>query len=322
LDLEERILHYYLKIFSICIILLILYLSIYILIFFNKNLVLKTKIFTIAKGEKIENLLRKNVDNLFYLDILYFKIFYQIKNRYKNIFIHYGDFKITKNPTPNELISLISKPSNVLNKITIIEGWSQEQLNYEIAKNFSVKKIIPYEDVIADTYYFNKNQDFDIFTKKLIQLKKEYFSKHDNHPLLKEFNINEIIIIGSLIEKEGLDKIDKQNIASVIFNRLKNKMKLQIDATVIYSLTNGKYNLNRKLLISDLKFIHPYNTYVNTGLPPKPISYVGKKTLDIIFENYKTDFLFYFFNKSLNRHIFSKNYEEHKLKLNEYRNKQ
>ena len=129
------------------------------------------------------------------------------------------------------------------------------------------------------------------------------------------------MIIGSLIEKEGLDKTDKQKIASVIFNRLKNRMKLQIDATVLYSLTNGDYNLNRKLLISDLKFDHPYNTYIYKGLPPKPISYVGKKTLDIIFENNETDFLFYFFNKSLKKHIFSKNYEEHKSRLNEYRRK-
>jgi len=319
--LEEQILHYYSKVFSICVISLILCLSFYLLIFLNKNLVLKTKIITITKGEKIENVLRKNVDNLFYLDILYFKIFYQVKYRYKEIFIHYGDFKISKNPTPREFLNLISKPSNILNKVTIIEGWSQEQLQYEIAKNFYVKKTIPYEDVIADTYYFNKNQEFEIFQKKLIQLKKKYFSNHENHPLLKEFTISEIMIIGSLIEKEGLDKVDKQNIASVIFNRLNNKMKLQIDATVIYSLTNGSYNLNRKLLISDLKFKHPYNTYIIRGLPPKPISYVGKKTLDIIFEKNETDFLFYFFNKSLNSHIFSNNYEEHKLKLNEYRNK-
>ena len=50
------------------------------------------------------------------------------------------------------------------------------------------------------------------------------------------------------------------------------------------------------------------------------ISYVGKKTLDIIFENYKSDFLFYFFNNSLNRHIFSKTYNDHIKKLNEFRN--
>ena len=111
-------------------------------------------------------------------------------------------------------------------------------------------------------------------------------------------------------------------ISSVIFNRLNKNMKLQIDATVIYSITEGKYNLNRKLLLKDLKINHPFNTYIYYGLPPKPISYVGRETLDIIFENYKTDFLFYFFNNSLNRHIFSKSFEEHKKKLNEYREKQ
>ena len=121
------------------------------------------------------------------------------------------------------------------------------------------------------------------------------------------------------MEKEGLDKQDMKKIYSVIQNRLNKKMKLQIDATVLYSITNGEYNLNRKLLISDLKVKNPYNTYLYKGLPPEPISYVGKKTLDIVFENYKSDFLFYFYNKSLKRHVFSTNYKEHITKLNEYR---
>ena len=98
-------------------------------------------------------------------------------------------------------------------------------------------------------------------------------------------------------------------------------MKLQIDATVIFALTNGKYNLDRKLLRNDLKIDHPFNTYIYYGLPPEPISYVGKKTLDVLLENNKNDFLFYFFNYSLNKHIFSKNFKEHKEKLNEYRKK-
>ena len=98
-------------------------------------------------------------------------------------------------------------------------------------------------------------------------------------------------------------------------------MKLQIDASVLFAITNGSYNLNRKLYLKDSKIDHPYNTYLHKGLPPKPISYVGKKTLDIIFEDYKTEYLFYFFDYSLNMHIFSKNYDEHKRKLNDYRNK-
>ena len=138
---------------------------------------------------------------------------------------------------------------------------------------------------------------------------------------MKQFTFNELMIIGSLLEKEGLDDEDKRQISSVIFNRLEKKMKLQIDATVLFAITNGKYDLNRKLLRTDLKKNHPFNTYIIKGLPPEPISYVGKKTLDILFENNKNDFLFYFFNYSLNKHIFSKSFKEHKERLYEYRKK-
>ena len=72
-------------------------------------------------------------------------------------------------------------------------------------------------------------------------------------------------------------------------NRLKLNMKLQIDATVIFSLTGGNIHLERKLTYDDLKIKNPYNTYMNFGLPPGPISYVGHKTIELIFEDYKTD---------------------------------
>ena len=102
------------------------------------------------------------------------------------------------------------------------------------------------------------------------------------------------MIIGSLLEKEGLDELDMKKIASVIFNRLNKKMKLQIDATVLFAITNGDYGLQRKLLLDDLKVNHPFNTYHIKGLPPLPISYVGRKTLDIIFEALKLNFCFIF----------------------------
>ena len=104
-------------------------------------------------------------------------------------------------------------------------------------------------------------------------------------------------------------------------NRLKINMKLQIDATVIFSLTDGYKNLERNLTLNDLKIDNPYNTYKINGLPPNPISYVGHKTIELIFEDYKTDYLFYFYNSFENKHIFSVNYKEHLKRLNEYRSK-
>ena len=70
-----------------------------------------------------------------------------------------------------------------------------------------------------------------------------YFSKLS----FQTYNTDDLLIIGSLIEKEGLDYQDKKNISSVIMNRLNKNMKLQIDATVLYALTSGSFNLNRKI---------------------------------------------------------------------------
>ena len=129
------------------------------------------------------------------------------------------------------------------------------------------------------------------------------------------------MIIGSLLEKEGKNDLDKKMIFSVILNRLKKNMKLQLDATTIYAITDGNYDLGRDLLIKDLKIKHPYNTYYIKGLPPGPISYVGKKTMELIYENYKSNYLYYFYNNIIGKHIYSETYDEHRRKLSEYRDK-
>jgi len=319
--LEEQTLHYYSKIFRIFLIIFFILIFYYFFNLINKNILLTNDILQINKSEKIEIVFKNNIKNYSDIDIFFLTIYSNIYYKFYNKFMHYGEFYLENNSSINDLLKIISKPSNILNKITIIEGWSKEQLNKELSKHFSDIYDIQYDDIIADTYFFEKNKTFNSFVLKLNNIKENYFKKFNQSKLLEQFSDEEIMTIGSLLEKEGLGYKDKQKISSVIFNRLNANMKLQIDATVIYSITQGNYNFNRKLLISDLNIDHPYNTYKYYGLPPKPISYVGKKTLEIIFENNKTDFLFYFFDNSLNRHIFSKKYKDHKKKLNEYRNK-
>ncbi len=317
----EQILHYYLKIFNFILIIFFILISIYIFNLFTKNIILKNNPISIDKNEKIEDVLKKNVNNIKNIDISLIKIYFLLNNLINKKYFHYGKFNIENNTSFINFINIISKPSNILLKITIVEGWSQKQLDLELSNYFSDYYSIPYQDIIADTYFLQQNGNFDNFIKKLKSNKSNYFKKYFKNNLLNRFSENQIMTIGSLIEKEGLDDKDKKNISSVIFNRLNKGMKLQIDATVLFAITNGNYDLGRKLLIRDLKTDHPFNTYKITGLPPEPISYVGKKTLDIIFENNKSDFLFYFFNYSLNRHIFSKTFKEHKKKLNEYKSK-
>ena len=81
------------------------------------------------------------------------------------------------------------------------------------------------------------------------------------------------------------------------------------------------YKLDRPLNIKDLKYKHPLNTYIIDGIPSKMICYVGEETIKILLENPKSDFLFYFYNILEKKHIFSKNFTEHRKRLNEYRKK-
>ena len=319
--MEEQILRYYLKAFSFIFIIFIFLFFFYVVFLFNKNIEVKQNPITINKGDSIEEVLKNNIHNVSILEIILVKIYLQINRFIYKKFFHFGDFNIQSYSSLMDFLNVISKPSNILLEITIVEGWSKDKLDLELSKYFADFRTIPYQDIIADTYYIQKNSDFDYFLNQLNKIKIDFFKKNKNNKLMDKFNINELMIIGSLIEKEGLDDEDKKQISAVIINRLNRKMKLQIDATVLFAITNGKYDLDRKLLRNDLKINHPFNTYIIKGLPPEPISYVGKKTLDILFENYKNDFLFYFFNYSLNKHIFSKSFKEHKDKLYEYRKK-
>ena len=318
--MEVQILLYYLKVFSIIIIIVFLIFFINFYLTINKKILLDNEYLVVPKGENISNIINTKIKNLNFLEIFIFKFYYNLNTYLFSKQLHYGDFYLGKNITFHKFLEILYEPSNILNKITIVEGWSKKELEYELSKHFKDIKEIPYSDILADTYFYEKNENINFFLNKLKKYKINYFAKFKENILNENYNNEEIMIIGSLIEKEGLDYYDKKNISSVIFNRLNINMRLQIDASVLFAITDGEYNLNRNLNLSDLKFKHPFNTYVNYGLPPKPIAYVGTKTIDLIYENYESDFLFYFFDNSLNKHIFSNDFENHKKKLNEYRN--
>lgn len=313
--MEEQILRFYLKVFSF----LLIFVIYFFYIFLVREIDLKNDYFFIKKNENYKNIVNSNIaDNN--LNLFFYKIALRIL-LYTNNEIHFGKFKLKKNPNYYQILNTILLPSNVYKKITIIEGWSKKDLNIILLKNFNDFLELNYDKIIADTYFFGSGTSFFQFKKLLDKKFLLIKNKFKEHPLSKRYSFYEILIIGSLLEKEGIDYEDKRKIYSVIMNRLKKNMKLQIDATVIFSLTGGNRDLERNLTYDDLKNKSDYNTYMNYGLPPGPISYVGHKTIELIFEDYKTDYLFYFYNSFENKHIFSLNYKDHLKRLNEYRSK-
>ena len=99
----------------------------------------------------------------------------------------------------------------------------------------------------------------------------------------------------------------------MIENRLKDGMRLQIDATAVYAVSDGLYNLDR-VLYKDIETDSPYNTYRISGLPAGPICSPGIKSLKAAANPEKHDYLYYRVDsaKSDGSHIFTKTFDEHK----------
>ncbi|WP_058486426.1 endolytic transglycosylase MltG [Defluviitalea phaphyphila] len=126
----------------------------------------------------------------------------------------------------------------------------------------------------------------------------------------------EIIIIASMIEKEAAIDEERPIIAGVIYNRLKNNMKLQIDATVIYALGEHKANLSYK----DLKTKSPYNTYIIKGLPPGPICTPSQESIKAALNPIEHSYLYYVVSSyGSKKHNFAETYDEHLENVAKYK---
>lgn len=117
---------------------------------------------------------------------------------------------------------------------------------------------------------------------------------------------DKVVVLASMIEREARVPEDRPLISSVIRNRLKKKMKLQIDATVLYALGHHK-NL---VTFKDLKVDSLFNTYKHPGLPPAPICNPGLESIEAALQPAKTDYLYYV-AKPDGSHIFTRTAQEH-----------
>ncbi len=162
--------------------------------------------------------------------------------------------------------------------------------------------------LFPSTYEIFKDvREEEIIEKMLDQFQDIY--EEEIRPKMSEFdlNLNEIITLASIIEREGKLDSERPIMSAVFHNRLKDGMKLQSCATVQYVLGERKPVLSTKDTLID----SPFNTYIHTGLPPAPIASSGKASLVAAVNPADVDYLFFVLTGDDGSHTFTRTYEEH-----------
>jgi UPF0755 protein len=305
-------------------------------IFSGSNKEIEAKLFTIEKGQTAKEIafnLKK--DNL--IKDPYIFIFYAIiSNKYRKI--QAGEYLLSSQMETSKIISLLTNGETAKEKLTIIEGWDLRDIaqylkNKNIASeeefyaitgnptgesksvntnNYSLLSDKPSDlslegYLFPDTYYIDKTDDLESIVNKMLT---NFGSKLtlDLKSEIKRQNktIFEIITMASIIEKEVKTPEDKKIVSGILWKRIDEGMRLQVDATVLYAMGEK----NSKVYTKNTQIDSPYNTYRIDGLPLGPISNPGIDSIIAAIYPDKTDY-YYYLSAPNGETIWAKTLQEH-----------
>lgn len=275
------------------------------------------------KKLKSENIL----ENSKYLEIL-------ARNSNRANKIKTGEYNLTPGLLPDELLTVFVSGKVVQYSMTIVEGWQIHEMLEAIKLNNILDKELKnhnpddlmnelgYAENVAeglffpDTYHFPRGTTDTDFLRRAYQrlqnvLDEEWQNREPNLPYK---NAYEALIMASIIEKETGLASERATIAGVFVRRLHKNMRLQTDPTVIYAM--GR-QFNGNIRKKDLNIDSPYNTYRYKGLPPSPISLVGREAINAALHPEDGKAL-YFVAKGDGSHYFSENLAEHNRAVVKY----
>lgn len=241
-----------------------------------------------------------------------------------------GAYKLDRSMTPSAIIDKIARGDAVSKWLTIPEGFTVRQVADRIGEErfgrasrfytLAHDKGADFPTVFRhpgsslegylfpDTYLVSTGETEEGIIRDML----DCFNRKAYQPLAGEIqasgvNLHDTITLASLIEREARVPKDRPLISAVLRNRLTQKMRLEVDATVLYAL--GKHKA--RVLYSDLEVDSPYNTYRNFGLPPGPIANPGMDAIKAAIHPAAVDYLYYV-AKLDGSHVFSKTFDEHK----------
>lgn len=292
------------------------------------------KIFVVKPGQGFSSVTAKLVREKLIVSPEKFKIVGALTGDDKKV--KAGEYLFSMSMSPRQIITLLKKGKVHLYKMTVPEGYNIYQVAEVVANSgFGLKDdfIIAAKNaklmaknglpdsaetfegyLFPDTYSFPRGvKHSEIIRVMYDRFRSVYKTEWTQRARKMGFTRHEIITLASIIEKETGDARERPVISSVFHNRLKKRMRLETDPTVIYGIKNFDGNITKK----HLREKTPYNTYRMRGLPPGPIANPGIKAIEAALYPADTDYLF-FVSKKDTTHQFSTNIRDHINSVRKY----
>src|SRR5437588_7240814 len=227
-----------------------------------------------------------------------------------------GEYSFQKAASLRDVVATIVEGKVVQHAVTVPEGLTSEQIVTRLSENDifagSVREMPREGTLLPETYKFPRGTTRDQVVQRMQQAQKRVLAEiwERRNPDIPVKSPEQLVILASIIEKETGRPDERSRVAAVFVNRLRQKMKLQSDPTIIYGLVGGKGTLGRPIKRSEITQPSPYNTYVGDGLPPGPISNPGRASLDATANPARTRDLF-FVADGTGGHTFTETYDAH-----------
>ncbi|HEY0328098.1 MAG TPA: endolytic transglycosylase MltG [Rhodopseudomonas sp.] len=227
-----------------------------------------------------------------------------------------GEYLFQKSASLRDVIATIVEGKVVQHAVTIPEGLTSEQILARLAENDifagNVREMPREGTLLPETYKFPRGTTREAVVQRMQQAQKRVLAEiwERRNPDVPVKTPEQLVTLASIVEKETGKPDERSRVAAVYVNRLRQKMKLQSDPTIIYGLVGGKGTLGRPIKRSEITQPSPYNTYVVDGLPPGPIANPGRASLEAAANPARTRDLFFVADGS-GGHSFTETYDQH-----------
>ncbi len=297
-------------------------------VYFSRGKNKTEEIFIINKGEKSAEIASRLENDGLISHAWYFYIYLHTHNMADKILP--GKYELSGNMTIPEVVLTITSEQENFATITFPEGWTSKKMADRLTANgFDGSEFLqivnnPPQDIksrysylndvhtlegylFPDTYYFPKDATAEDIVLRMIDNFNIRLNAQMRSDIAKQDkSINDVIIMASIIEMEVRTSQDRSMVSGILWNRLADGQALQCDSTLGYILDTSKV----KYSLQDIETASPYNTYLNKGLPPGPISNPGLDSINAAIHPTDSDYNYFLNDPKTGQTVYATSYAQ------------